>query len=93
MDEFDPEQMPMPATMPPPADPDEAWRVDMMKKLDDVHKNVAALTTLVTQLNDIAQKCFDQMLKDNAEIAQLKQEHDLLEARITLLEGSRNPDA
>lgn len=64
----------------------------MMKKLDAVHQDVAALTTLVAQLNDIAQKCFDQMLKDNAEIAQLKAEHGLLEARITLLEGARAAD-
>lgn len=65
----------------------------MMKKLDAVHKDVASLAAMVTQLNDIAQKCFDQMLKDNAEIAQLKAEHGLLEARITLLEGARTPDA
>lgn len=83
----------MAATKPPTHDPAEDWAVNLMTKVDVLTQEVAALAELVKSLNNIAHKTFDKMLEVLADNARLKEEQKALEARVTLLEGQKKPDA
>ena len=88
---FEEDQPGEPATIPPPGDPDKAWRSAFMAEVQEVRDEVKELRAevkelarLVRVLNSTVQDCVTQVLSYAAETEQLKTRLSIVEARVTI---------
>jgi hypothetical protein len=73
-----------PKTVPPPGDPDKAWRVAFMAEMTATRLEMKELLGDVRKLTKVARECFEQMLKNEAIVNDLRTRLEIVEARITL---------